>query len=180
MSNPILLSYTFMFTPILLILPHLQLRHTIQFCLSSLPYLLPSYTSPSKSSLPIFSSLSFTFISIFSFHILFTWSNFTCLLLPIFYLLNLNLHPLRSLSCCLPSPSSTHRDEVNLTRLQEGGGLKLTLVDHHVLPPGDAHLLPSVVAILDHRPLDPNAPTLRKDECCLLLRGGRAVCVLFV
>lgn len=78
----------------------------------------------------------------------------------------------------IPQNSLLFRDEVNLTRLQEGGGLKLTLVDHHVLPPGDAHLQPSVVAILDHHPLDPNAPTLGEGglmvvepvgSCCTLV-----------
>ncbi|XP_063889356.1 exopolyphosphatase PRUNE1-like [Scylla paramamosain] len=51
------------------------------------------------------------------------------------------------------------RDEVNLSRLQDGGSLRVTLVDHHVLPPADAYLESSVVGVLDHRPLDPNAPT---------------------
>lgn len=69
------------------------------------------------------------------------------------------------------------RDEVNLSRLQEGGSLKVTLVDHHVLPPADAYLESSVVGVLDHRPLDPNAPTNERvtmivepvGSCCTLV-----------
>lgn len=69
------------------------------------------------------------------------------------------------------------RDEVNLSRLQEGGSLRLTLVDHHVLPPADAYLQSSVVGVLDHRPLEPNAPTCEAGRmivepvgsCCTLV-----------
>ncbi|XP_045114561.1 exopolyphosphatase PRUNE1-like [Portunus trituberculatus] len=69
------------------------------------------------------------------------------------------------------------RDEVNLSRLQEGGSLRVTLVDHHVLPPADAYLESSVVGVLDHRPLDPNAPTNERvtmivepvGSCCTLV-----------
>ncbi|KAK8393659.1 hypothetical protein O3P69_006770 [Scylla paramamosain] len=69
------------------------------------------------------------------------------------------------------------RDEVNLSRLQDGGSLRVTLVDHHVLPPADAYLESSVVGVLDHRPLDPNAPTNERvtmivepvGSCCTLV-----------
>ncbi|KAG0721574.1 Exopolyphosphatase PRUNE1 [Chionoecetes opilio] len=69
------------------------------------------------------------------------------------------------------------RDEVNLGRLQEGGSLRMTLVDHHVLPPADARLQAAVVGVLDHRPLEPNAPACeggsviveQVGSCCTLV-----------
>lgn len=50
-----------------------------------------------------------------------------------------------------------NRDQINLQNLQNDTGkrLELILVDHHTLSSEDIALKPSVVAIIDHRPLDP-------------------------
>lgn len=49
------------------------------------------------------------------------------------------------------------RDQINLQNLQNDAGkrLELILVDHHTLPSEDITLKPSVIAVIDHRPLDP-------------------------
>lgn len=49
---------------------------------------------------------------------------------------------------------SFDRDEVELTERHREGGLLLTLVDHNLLPPADAHLHPAVVFVLDHHRLE--------------------------
>ncbi|XP_061462814.1 exopolyphosphatase PRUNE1 isoform X2 [Rhineura floridana] len=46
------------------------------------------------------------------------------------------------------------RDEINLATLHQAGLLSLTLVDHHVLPSGDAALEKAVVEVIDHRPME--------------------------
>lgn len=49
------------------------------------------------------------------------------------------------------------RDQINLHDLQNNTDkkLELILVDHHTLPNEDVALKPSVITIIDHRPLDP-------------------------
>jgi len=49
------------------------------------------------------------------------------------------------------------RDQINLRNLQNDTSkrLELILVDHHTLPNEDITLKSSVIAIIDHRPLDP-------------------------
>ncbi|XP_032991748.1 exopolyphosphatase PRUNE1 isoform X3 [Lacerta agilis] len=50
--------------------------------------------------------------------------------------------------------SLVFRDEIDLATLHRAGLLLLTLVDHHVLPSGDAALEEAVVEVIDHRPLE--------------------------
>lgn len=49
------------------------------------------------------------------------------------------------------------RDQIDLQNVQNNADkqLELILVDHHTLASGDVALKPSVVTIIDHRPLDP-------------------------
>lgn len=68
------------------------------------------------------------------------------------------------------------RDEIDLMSLHNAGCLRLTLVDHHVLPPRDRDLASSVEAVLDHRPPDPAWSWPRADvtlrtvgSCCTLV-----------
>ncbi|KAG7170570.1 Exopolyphosphatase PRUNE1-like [Homarus americanus] len=67
------------------------------------------------------------------------------------------------------------RNEIDLTKQHEIG-LKLTLVDHHVLPPLDAHLDPDIVFIIDHRKLERTAVSVSGGmvvepvgSCCTLV-----------
>lgn len=46
------------------------------------------------------------------------------------------------------------RNQIDLTTLSSNDKLKLTLVDHHVLPVQDKPLAKSVVEVIDHRPVD--------------------------
>ncbi|XP_059836300.1 exopolyphosphatase PRUNE1 isoform X1 [Hypanus sabinus] len=48
----------------------------------------------------------------------------------------------------------TFRDEIDLHSLHREGRLTLTLVDHNVLPRGDAVLENGVIEVIDHRPLE--------------------------
>lgn len=48
----------------------------------------------------------------------------------------------------------TFRNQIDLTTLSSNDKLKLTLVDHHVLPVQDKPLAKSVVEVIDHRPVD--------------------------
>ncbi|XP_051901713.1 exopolyphosphatase PRUNE1 isoform X2 [Pristis pectinata] len=48
----------------------------------------------------------------------------------------------------------TFRDEIDLHSLHREGRLTLTLVDHNVLPRGDAALENVVTQVIDHRPLE--------------------------
>ncbi|XP_012216865.2 exopolyphosphatase PRUNE1 [Linepithema humile] len=57
----------------------------------------------------------------------------------------------------IPLNLITFRDQINLQNLQNDAckRLELILVDHHTLPNEDITLKLSVIAIIDHRPLDP-------------------------
>ena len=91
------------------------------------------------------------------------------LLLPIFNLPRSNIE-LRAEAvelfkeCHVNANSVTCIDDINLTHLQDEGRLKLTLVDHNVLPPQQRRFIPDVVEILDHHDdqtediFDPNLP----------------------
>nr|XP_014427157.1 exopolyphosphatase PRUNE1 [Pelodiscus sinensis] len=54
----------------------------------------------------------------------------------------------------IPDRCLIFRDEVDLHALHRAGLLSLTLVDHHMLPSGDAALEEAVVEVIDHRPLE--------------------------
>ncbi|XP_059574812.1 exopolyphosphatase PRUNE1 isoform X2 [Alligator mississippiensis] len=68
--------------------------------------------------------------------------------------------PLRSESIFLlreqgiPDGCLIFRDEIDLVMLHRAGLLTLTLVDHHILPSGDAALEEAVIEVIDHRPLE--------------------------
>ncbi|XP_067425649.1 exopolyphosphatase PRUNE1 [Emydura macquarii macquarii] len=54
----------------------------------------------------------------------------------------------------IPDSCLIFRDEIDLHVLHRAGLLSLTLVDHHVLPSGDAALEEAVMEVIDHRPLE--------------------------
>ncbi|KAK3912253.1 Exopolyphosphatase PRUNE1 [Frankliniella fusca] len=54
----------------------------------------------------------------------------------------------------IPVQLLVFRDQIDLAALCASGRLRLTLVDHHVLPERDRALTAAVEAVLDHRPLD--------------------------
>ncbi|XP_075763216.1 exopolyphosphatase PRUNE1 [Pelodiscus sinensis] len=54
----------------------------------------------------------------------------------------------------IPDRCLIFRDEIDLHALHRAGLLSLTLVDHHMLPSGDAALEEAVVEVIDHRPLE--------------------------
>uniref|UniRef100_A0A8C8RQ23 Exopolyphosphatase PRUNE1 n=1 Tax=Pelusios castaneus TaxID=367368 RepID=A0A8C8RQ23_9SAUR len=54
----------------------------------------------------------------------------------------------------IPDSCLIFRDEIDLHGLHQAGLLSLTLVDHHVLPSGDAALEEAVIEVIDHRPLE--------------------------
>lgn len=56
------------------------------------------------------------------------------------------------------------RDQVDLRRLQRGPGLRLTLVDHNVLPDADSDLEGAVVEVIDHHKLERVA--VKSDTSC--------------
>lgn len=64
----------------------------------------------------------------------------------------------------------TFRDDLDLSALRAAGRLRLTLVDHHALPARDRQLAPSVVAVLDHRPLDQDAVAALPEGCATDVR----------
>ncbi|KYN06614.1 Discoidin domain-containing receptor 2 [Cyphomyrmex costatus] len=57
----------------------------------------------------------------------------------------------------IPLNLLTFRDQIDLQNIQNDANkkLELILVDHHILADEDVELKPSVVMIIDHRPLDP-------------------------
>ncbi|XP_026279117.1 exopolyphosphatase PRUNE1 isoform X1 [Frankliniella occidentalis] len=57
----------------------------------------------------------------------------------------------------VPSNLLVFRDQIDLAALRDSGRLRLTLVDHHALPERDRALADSLVAVIDHRPLDVEA-----------------------
>lgn len=70
---------------------------------------------------------------------------------------------------------SFSRDDIDLESLQNRGSLRLILVDHHNLD-RDVQLAPSVVAVIDHRPVDPTWTWYNVDRtltiagsCCTLI-----------
>uniref|UniRef100_A0A8C0GRV7 Prune exopolyphosphatase 1 n=1 Tax=Chelonoidis abingdonii TaxID=106734 RepID=A0A8C0GRV7_CHEAB len=54
----------------------------------------------------------------------------------------------------IPDTCLIFRDEIDLHALHRAGSLSLTLVDHHILPSGDAALEEAVIEVIDHRPLE--------------------------
>ncbi|XP_078063927.1 exopolyphosphatase PRUNE1 [Mustelus asterias] len=52
---------------------------------------------------------------------------------------------------CLPQEPLLFRDDIDLNQLHRDGRLTLTLVDHNVLPRGDAALEEAVTEVIDHR-----------------------------
>lgn len=54
----------------------------------------------------------------------------------------------------LPPELLLFRDQLNLRALQRAGRLRLTLVDHNVLPSSDSHLEGAVVEVIDHHLLE--------------------------
>uniref|UniRef100_A0A452STU7 Prune exopolyphosphatase 1 n=1 Tax=Ursus americanus TaxID=9643 RepID=A0A452STU7_URSAM len=54
----------------------------------------------------------------------------------------------------IPESLLIFRDEIDLHALHQAGQLTLILVDHHVLPKGDAALEEAVAEVLDHRPVE--------------------------
>ncbi|XP_006168504.1 exopolyphosphatase PRUNE1 isoform X2 [Tupaia chinensis] len=54
----------------------------------------------------------------------------------------------------IPETFLIFRDEIDLHTLHQAGQLSLILVDHHVLPKGDAVLEEAVTEVLDHRPIE--------------------------
>ncbi|XP_073178581.1 exopolyphosphatase PRUNE1 isoform X1 [Lepidochelys kempii] len=54
----------------------------------------------------------------------------------------------------IPDSCLIFRDEIDLHALHRAGLLSLTLVDHHILPSGDAALEEAVIEVIDHRPLE--------------------------
>ncbi|XP_070692309.1 exopolyphosphatase PRUNE1 isoform X2 [Pempheris klunzingeri] len=81
---------------------------------------------------------------------------------------------------CLPVDLLLFRDQLDLRALQRAGRLRLTLVDHNILPRSDSDLEAAVVEVIDHhlleRPPSPSCPvTVEMVGSCATLVTERII-----